>query len=353
VIYIYIYAYLLSLSFLSFYSARYKKTGYLSATIILILVAALRFNTGTDFNTYATIWSGIPQLGSLYDVSNFYLEPAFVFSSSVLKTIYTGNFIFFFSFAAATVGMLSYSLYRLKLNVVAGLLLYFCLFYFAYTFNGMKQALSMSIFLISLVNLRDRDQKKYYLINLIGLLFHYSSIVYLIFGFILFLEISKKKLLILGVMLILAGTAAYLTNVIEVLVKYIFSNLFQSKVDTYFIHFQEGTKLIEFLPRLLLLVWILFCVFKLSPSQMQKSIVLFYFVGFTFYISLLDYNMLATRINMLFRICEIVLALSFLNSVLRSENKVLIYSGFLLVYTVQFYINISSQANNYILRTSF
>ena len=352
-IYLVVYLYLLGLSLRSFYSNYYIAKGYIHVAILLIVLASLRYGTGTDFQTYLVIWSGIPNISSLFNLSNFYLEPGFVVLSSILKTIYSGDFIFFSAYACLTLGLLTYALLKLNLNIVAGLLLYFCLFYFAYAFNGMRQALSMSIFIFSLVSLKEGEKKNYYLINFIGLLFHYSSIVYLIFGFIFFWEISKQRILIYAIIFLLAGTAAYLTNVVELSIKFIFNNFFQSKLSTYFVNFKEQTTLVEFLPRLFLFGWIIFCFIRLPENKMLTALFLFYTLGFAFYISLLDFSMLNTRINMLFRVTEIVIALLLIGSVEKIHNKILVYSGFLLVYTLHLYANISIEANNYILRSSF
>jgi hypothetical protein len=352
-IYVLVYSLLLYFASISFYSDSYKRKGYLAATTILILLAAFRYNTGTDFDTYLRIWNGISPFSFSFDLGYSYLEPGFVFFTSILKLIYSGDVIFFGVYAALTLGILTYALYKLELNVVAGLLIYFCFFYFVYAFNGMRQGLTMSIFVYSLVFLKKEEQKKYYFLNLLGVFFHYSSIIYLILGFLLFVNISKRHLVILVIMITLGGLVAYLTNAAELLTKFVFNRFMEGKVEGYFSSYKESTSLITFIPRVTLLLWIIFCTIRLSPDRMITGIVLFYSAGFAIYLSLLDFNYLNARINMLFRITDIVLALLFINKVKKPRNKLFIFLFFLIIYTTYFINNILTPENIYTLRSSF
>jgi hypothetical protein len=152
--------------------------------IVLIFLASIRYRTGSDYLSYVSIWNDITPF---YDgeTGREYLEPGFRYFVSILKMFTSETSIFFFSMAFLTLAVLYSGLKKIEyLNIYVAISLYFMIFYMPYTFNAMRQAVAMSIFIYSLIYIINNDFKKVLFLSLLAASFHLTGLLILISYFI-------------------------------------------------------------------------------------------------------------------------------------------------------------------------
>lgn len=336
----------------SIYSISKNRNGQIAGSLfalLLALLASLRYDTGTDFNAYQSIWNTTSALNFSFATYE-YVEPGFLLVNSLLKAVYKGDFLYFSFYAFTTIMFLYVGLKKLKLNVVFVIFLYYCLFYFAFTFNAMRQALAMAMFVYSLNFLVKGKMKEYFLLNILAMCFHLSSIVYIFFGAIWFFDISKKYF-VFSIFLPLIALFIYISGL-----GYEVFNFFTSalgKPSTYLSEWKEEISIIQWASRIVMLAAISFFTLKHQENKFISSLGFFYIIGFSLYILFADVAMLSSRLNMAFRIVEIIIAGLLLIEYRTISNKFFVFFVFMIPYSIQFLINASNPDNQYILRATF
>lgn len=316
---------------------------------LLALLASLRYDTGTDFNAYQSIWNTTQALNFSFTIYN-YIEPGFLVVNSLLKAIYKGDFIYFTFYAFATLALLYFGLKKLKLNLIFVIFLYYCLFYFAFTFNAMRQALAMAIFVYSISYLVKGQIKEFFLLNILAMCFHVSSAVYMFLGFIWLLNVTKKHL-VFSIFLPLISLFIYLSGLGYEAFSFFTSAL--GKPPTYLNDWKETISIMQWVSRILMLVAISFFTLKHHEDKLLVSLGFFYIIGFSLYVLFADVAMLSSRLNMAFRIVEIIMAGVLLVKYKTISNKFFVFFVFMIPYSIQFIINVANPDNQYILRSAF
>lgn len=158
---------LMLLAFLSMLSkSRYQSLNFLAFlfVVLLVLIAGLRDGTGTDTNTYVSIWRNIVSLDQalmLGYTDRDYLEPGFRFFVSILKIFTESSVVFFLAMATVTLGFLYAGLRKIpQINIFLAIALYLMIFFMPYTLNAMRQAVAMSIFIFVLPYILNGNLKK-------------------------------------------------------------------------------------------------------------------------------------------------------------------------------------------------
>ncbi|SDK79724.1 EpsG family protein [Modicisalibacter muralis] len=270
--------------------------------------------------------------------------------NSLLKAVYKGDFLYFSFYAFATIMFLYVGLKKLKINLVFVMLLYYCLFYFAFTFNAMRQALAMAMFVYSLNFLIKGKVKEYFLLNILAMCFHVSSIVYIFFGAIWFFDISKKHF-VFSIFLPLITLFIYISGLGYEVFSFFTSAL--GKPSTYLSEWKEEISVNQWASRIVMLIAISFFTLKHQENKLISSLGFFYIIGFSLYILFADVAMLSSRLNMAFRIVEIIIAGLLLIEYRTISNKFFVFLVFMIPYSIQFLINASNPDNQYILRSAF
>lgn len=276
-----------------------------SLMLFLCVMAGIRSNTGTDFATYADIWSAASPLfdpsGSV--LTGFY-EPLFLVTNSTLKQLTSDQTVFFFFYATVTLVVLHLGLRKLSLNLSYAYLLYFCIFYLPYLFNAMRQAVAMSFFIYAIPAILKQRTAKVVLIGVVAGGFHFSGLL-IILGY--FFGKATKSLalspwVVFLIVTLLGGIMAVTGTVGQIFFAFFPGSLvFQEVFDT-------SSSSVNLVTRLGL------CVLVVSFSKMIRGdkrdiefLINIYLLGLFIYLSLYQFNMLATRFNMLFRVLEVVI----------------------------------------------
>lgn len=141
--------------------------------VILILFSGFRFNVGTDYEGYCSMFHLIAKYGRYYDI-----EYGYYFLVSFVQLIGGTQQLVFLCMACATIVFVYRYIEDFSADKELSWLLFLCIGpYFLSSFNGIRQVLPVVMFAFSLKYMKDGKFIKYLVTNLIGFFFHYSAII--------------------------------------------------------------------------------------------------------------------------------------------------------------------------------
>ena len=170
--------------------------------IFLLLFAGFRGSSGTDSLNYINFFNdSTDTIWNWRDLNRRYSEIGFYYLSVILKSVtYDINFYFLFISFISMLPLLK-SLSALSIYPILGFIVYFARFFPLRNMNQIRAALAIAIVMYAIKFLAENKPKKYILLTLLAMTFHYSMIIALFFGFIYKLKISFR----LAVFLLLAS----------------------------------------------------------------------------------------------------------------------------------------------------
>ena len=196
----------------------------------LIVFTAFKGNVGSDYEGYRRLFN-LGKANTNYKDILLFVEPLF-WSLSRLFFLLNLSFECFWFLLATTTLVLKFKFYKnMSPYVTVSLLIYLSGMFIERDFDGIRQGLSISFCYIGLLALLQSKRKKFLFYCVIGILFHYSSIVFLVSPFFLKLRMRKfmyYTILVLGFMFVLMKL-----NFIVFVVKFIPINYIKTRVDTY------------------------------------------------------------------------------------------------------------------------
>lgn len=164
-----------------------KITGFLSnkylqifSFLLVFFFLGFRGYVASDWIIYYQFYADVPPFGKSLPgyLSVVSFEPGFVIFSSICKLFSTNYFFFQFVNIAVDLLLLQFLLRKYcKGYFVFGLTVYFA-FCAEYEINMLRNVKSIMLFLISIQFIKNRNFIKFFLINLIGLMFHNTAIFY-------------------------------------------------------------------------------------------------------------------------------------------------------------------------------
>lgn len=214
----YIFPYLIILLF-SFYLRGLKANKRISVVIILlillpaILIFLLRGDVGTDTFNYLEYYR--LKASEATGVKEF--EPGFEFLSSFFITIGISERSFVNSIALITTLFIAFSFSGVKDKVILFFLVFFPLFFYDFTMNGLRYGLGFSIAAIAIDNYYKKNKLWFTFFSLSAVLVQYSSFLLIL---VFLLEKLKTKYLIV-LALSLVTILALFWNYFEILFLYL------------------------------------------------------------------------------------------------------------------------------------
>lgn len=272
--------------------------------IFLILITGIRYFNGVDYGTYTSIFRGI---GTINDYS--YLEILFriivVFNNKFLN--YNYNFIMC---SILNFIFLYFALKKIKYPFL-GLFVYINLFWINYSFNGIRQGIAMNIFLLALFS----STLNFFILGLISIGFHKISIFIFFISKIIFMikniKINRITLTIISILFV-----AFSEKVVYFLSFYI------PKLVNYSIKY-KGFSIKGLIFRVITIIIFLYFEKEIKKDYFYQKIFKLYIFSFLEYLLFFNSYMFGTRINMFFRIIEIILY-SKIFCILKNKKKKLI-----------------------------
>lgn len=310
-----------------------KKKMFLIANLALVIIASMRYYIGTDYGTYVEIFNGIHHIN---DYS--YLEIGFRAIIVLIKTITDNSNWLFVVMAVISIYYFYEGVKSSSKKTMVSVFIYFNIFYISYIFNAMRQGFAMSVFLYSLRYFEKKDLKKIIILSIIASSIH-SSGLYILLAYILkHIKIDKKIYpYIIGFGIILC-----FFNPFEMIITNIPILGIREKFMAYS-QYSESIDLISVLQRLAILVLLIINHDRFEDED--KSILNIYIWGWILYCILSFDGVVTTRVNMFFRVLEVILLPNLINNMDESKMKKIIYVFIVLWTLATLIINLRNPDN--------
>lgn len=224
VIYVMLLAFCLFLGFLmdKFKNRTNNNYKYLSLGIFLALftISAIRFEVGKDYtDTYVFTYNQI-----LEHASNVRMDIAFMVIYKIMY-FFKANVQWIFIITSFIINwFICKSVNEQSENCQLSLWIYICGIFYFFSMNGVRQSVAISLFYYSLKYIKNKELKKYFILNGLGCLFHSSAIIFFPLYFILGRKYKFKTKLIVAIGIFVGS------NVIITLLSYL---LLQTKYSMY------------------------------------------------------------------------------------------------------------------------
>ncbi|MBQ1834994.1 MAG: phosphoenolpyruvate carboxykinase (GTP), partial [Oscillospiraceae bacterium] len=162
-----------------------------SCKLVFIMFFGLHENVGDDYEVYRSLYETL----TLGDMSTF--EPGFVLFAWCFKMLNLPFWCFLLGCSCLINGLLFAFLWRSKDNIPFVLCIFLAMGGVMLEMTYLRSTISLMIFANSIVYLQSKKATRYIALNSIGLLFHYSSILYLALYSFLPHKFSQKSIAII------------------------------------------------------------------------------------------------------------------------------------------------------------
>jgi hypothetical protein len=302
---------------------------------ILAVLAIFRYGVGADYFAYKYLYSRLSD--NVYH-EIFYgqdnQEIGFRVFGSFIKALGIPYQFYLIIFVLINL----YFVYKLCRNYgknpTLSLFLYFCFYYFVWTFSSLRQGITLAVgvyYLLKFIEKEKNDKKeaiKFALI-VVGLsLIHASAIVLLILYFLTKFDFSRKKLIYVSII-------SFFISIIPV--GQIVANMtwlpFASRIIPYITSDISLTNIIDFqsFGRIIFLVFTLWIYnFYSEQSKIDKQIITIYILSLCLYFVFKSSELTAARLSIYGKLLDIII-LSNLFFMFRDKVKKIIYGICLLI----------------------
>lgn len=224
---------------------------------VLVLIAGLRYNVGSDFAYYYNSYEGF-KLAEL----NIFNEPGYKIITRISEIIHDDPATPIFISAFITVTLMTVNIiYNSKIYWLS-ILLYIFLGDWAGCFNGIRQYLAVAILFAGHSYIKEKKFWNWLIIVFISMLFHITAVVGIVFYFYSNIELSIKNLL-LSIILVFIGIKFY--NHIFTLISFI-------KQDELILEGEAATYILNSINPLRILVsWVPVIFFMLFMKYYNKE----------------------------------------------------------------------------------
>lgn len=192
---------------------RIRESFFIFSLLLLILFFGLRGYIGYDWYSYKPNFDKMVTIGELLkgniQVLHSGYELGFQIYTSFIKTLTNNYFIYNFINVSVDFIILYFVIKRFSKYPILSLLLFFGIYGVALEIDMIRNAKSIMLFLLSIKYIEERKILNFGVLNILGILFHYSSILYLPMYFILNVKWNKKFILFLFIL----GNIYYLSDI--------------------------------------------------------------------------------------------------------------------------------------------
>lgn len=315
---------LLVIMVLAFLSNKVKGNGKNIIIFLIFLslsiISGIRYNVGADYLSYQTFFNYIGEFSnSDYEIGYYLLNYIlkFLFNNSVSVFLVTSMIINYFIC----------KMIKDNDNHILSYFIYICGTLFFFGLNGIRQTIAMSLFYYSLKFIKTKDFKKYLICNLIGILFHISSIIFIPLYFVLDKPIkNKKKIIILIIAFLLSNSIVKILSNVLLNSRYSFYIL---KSEYYIKSTLNISSIINFL------ILILYSIFTDKNDKNNCIFENIHLIAAIISI-LMPYLPLANRLFMSFRYIEFLSVPNLLKNLSLKNKKIGAFIKFM-VYVLYFY----------------
>lgn len=287
---------------------RIGESFFIFSLLLLILFFGLRGYIGYDWYSYKPNFDKMVTIGELLkgniQVLHSGYELGFQIYTSFIKTLTNNYFIYNFINVSVDFIILYFVIKRFSKYPILSLLLFFGIYGVALEIDMIRNAKSIMLFLLSIKYIEERKILNFGVLNILGILFHYSSIFYLPMYFILNAKWNKKFILFLFIL----GNIYYLSDiriVMRIIKEY---NTFLptgigAKLSGYFsiipLDFPLGFSLYYF-ERVIMFLLCWFVSDNLKNKKYGNIILNSLYISIFFFLYLSEFSIVAMRFGLLF-----------------------------------------------------
>lgn len=294
---------LLTLSLGYFYKV--QKITYRCCVAILIIIAGLRPSyCCRDYEVYVEYYK------SLSSIPFTILEPTYFLIAEISKVILNGYLGVFILYSILGVGLKAFAFTKLTKYYSISLILYFCSFYLLHEMTQIRVGVASAILLLSIPSIVDRKLLTFLFFLVVGTLFHYSFIIFILFYF---LDTKSIKPTVYVIVIAFAFIAFNIGLNLVSFFQLINLGFISDKINTYKILSEQGQfdeiKLINPLLFLRIVIMIVLLYnWRALHKKNKYSIILTKIYSFSvfIFIALADLPVIAGRISQLLGIVEVV-----------------------------------------------
>lgn len=297
------FVYVLGKPYASWYSVS-KKADHVVALILSVftLFFGLRWFVMSDTIEYYNLLKDVRPVYTLEYLNSFSgrLEPGFLILNMMCKSLGLGFHSFVLINSLIDFILLYACVKRYSINKPLTLLFFLAFNGILIEFNLMRNVKAMYLFLYSLQYIRDKKLVKFLVVNLIGLSFHTSAILFIPMYWILGKDYNLKFILTC----VLITTGIYFLNkalLQDVILKYIMDIDGADKLQSHALNTDSTTFTFGTIERLMTLVLLLWMKYKEAESSPMFNILFNMFIIFYILFCLFGFNKVFTdRIPNLF-----------------------------------------------------
>ena len=263
--------------------------------LVFTLFFGLHGNVGDDYEAYRSLYDEVSVTDS------WLLEPGFTLFIWCFKALHLPFWCFLLGCSLLINGLLFAFLWHRKENVPFVLCVFLAMSGIMLEINYLRNTISIMLFVNSIKFLQSKNIRNYMALNTIGILFHYSSVVYILLYFFLrhkykinYVLITSLVGLVVGLLhLSILAPLAVLLNKFNSDILIQLSSYYLS-TDLY-LGFSLGT-----IERLLTMITVL-CLYERFSTNVQGTIIVNSFLAyFLLYSFLSAYAMLGIRMSNMF-----------------------------------------------------
>ena len=290
---------LLCLSFKEIYTKRIDTKAFQWMWIILTLLAVLRQGQGTDYYNYEGIYNEVKYISESSPILLLTMNDPGYLLLNFLFIKFSIPYIVFAPIFSLIILVIIYPFFKKQCNksMIALFMFYASSFFIPYLLNQWRQAFTVAIFLRIYPLLIQGEYKKYFLWVVSASLIHLSAIILLLAPLIKNLRFGKNVLIIMSSICIMF----LFVNPFE----FIISKIGLMRLDYYIENGSTNTKYLAWAVRFILLIPIFLIPEYVYRKNKELRIVRnFMFIGFVIFCLFSFSELIASRLNIYFRVLE-------------------------------------------------
>lgn len=298
--YVFIFLMLLIFTLISFVRKKHDFL-YKILMISLTLLLCLRYGQGSDYFAYDYFYRAF----STFDgaIKNYYelnCEIGFRLLCSLFGELHLNFTAFIFCVSLFQMAMLHRFLSKFSENRIFSLLLFFPTFYLTYYFSGMRQGITLSLFIGILYGFIEKKQWKRYIIGcLLISTIHTAAIVLIVVPLVL--KFKLKSIMVLNLISLVVGIVLATGLLNEFLAKI---PVIGSKMLPYL---ENSISIFALLERVVSYTVIGILYLNSSASERAVRLMKIYSFGMVIYLAFLPFSLISSRAIIYFKILEVII----------------------------------------------
>lgn len=310
--------------------------------LLLIVFVGLRGNIDPDYSNYLDVFKtsgGIYHASNGIEVGYYLLNHYLLLWKMPFQTVILIMAIFSIYFKIDF-------FYRFSPNYGLSIFVYFCSILFLFDFIAIRQAVTLSIFMVSLPYIYERRFWPYCILLLLASLIHITAILLIPFYFILNRKFNKKTLYAIIIICAIINLLKFTVPLVEVLLKFIYiPGVSADKLNVYL---QETDYAPISIKQLILCFLFVFLNFhKEEKSEMFNILINMFVFGVLIGTVFNELPQFAYRMKWYFFWTESILVVNLIDYIARNNLKLtyFLYTVVLLLYGYTMINFLSQQAD--------